>query len=77
LLFTTQTLSDDEERALSRLSGVDEPAAYVHEHGERVGPETISVDGIDITVERIIEDEPLGACYGRVEPDPEPKWRDI
>lgn len=77
LLFTTQPLSDAEKHALDIVSGPDEPGVYVHEHGERVGPETIEVDDTQITAERIIEDEPHGACYGHVEPDPEPKWRDI
>jgi hypothetical protein len=98
LLFTTHTLTEEEERALrdSAFDVVrpeDAPqsadsetrhevsdsalAEYVHEEGERVDAETIEVDGIGISAERIADDEPMGACYGHVEPDPEPQWRDI
>jgi hypothetical protein len=87
LLFTTQPLSDFEKFALGSLSAPDTPAVYVHEHAERVGPETIEVHvendnygaemDVQITAERTIEDEATGSCYGRVEPDPEPEWRGI
>lgn len=77
ILFTTEALSDDEKRALDAVSGPDDPRDYVWEHGERVGPRTIEVDGTKITAERTIENEPLGPCYGHEEPDPEPQWRDV
>jgi hypothetical protein len=77
LLFTTHTLTDEEEARLHRHSEPHGLNVYVHDHGERVDIETIEVDGISITVEEIIENEPQRACYGHVEPDPEPEWRDI
>jgi hypothetical protein len=74
LLFTTHTLTDAEEDALHRDAGLSDGAVlaeYVHEHAERVDVETIEVDGTHITAEQTIEDEPHGACYGRVEPEPD------
>lgn len=71
LLFTTEPISDAEKHALELASGVDEPAAYVHEHAERIDLETIDVNDISITAEKIIEDEPSGPCYGRHEPEPD------
>jgi hypothetical protein len=74
LLFTTHTLTDEGEAALRRhasLSTDEGIAEHVWEEGERVDVETIEVDGIGISVEQTIEDEPHGSCYGRVEPDPD------
>lgn len=76
LLFTTQPLSEDEKYALDAVSG-GEVGAYAFDHAERVGPESIEIGGTQITAERIIENEPEGQCCGRVEPDPEPEWRDV
>lgn len=79
LLFTTHTLTEEEERALrdSAFEVSDSALAeYVWEHGERVDIETIEVpveggDAIGVSVETTVEDEANGACYGRVEPDPD------
>jgi hypothetical protein len=79
LLFTTQPLSDAEEHALDIVSG-GEPSAYVWDQAERVGPESIQVDETRITAETVVTSgnyESKGSCYGGVEPDPEPQWRDI
>jgi len=92
LLFTTEGLTDAQQRRLERHSGADDLAAYAHERAERIDVETIrvklsgespdsvenssddeSVDGIPISAERIVEEEPVGQCNGRPEPpSPEP-----
>lgn len=71
LLFTTEPLSDAEERALDIVSGVDEKGVYVVENGERIDMETIRVDDTTITAEMVIENEPSGPCYGHEEPEPD------
>lgn len=74
LLFTTHTLTDDEEARL-RSHAFDSTddclAEHVWSEGERVDIETIEVDGIGVSVEETVEDEPLGECYGHVEPEPD------
>jgi len=70
LLFTTNTLSDAEKHALDIASGSDTVAELVTFEGERVGPDTISVNGIKITPETKMENPPSGECYGRAEPSP-------
>lgn len=74
MLFTTHTLGDDDETRLRRDSSLSADAAlaeHVWEHAERVDVDTIDVNGVTITPERIIEDEASGPCYGRVEPEPD------
>ena len=74
LLFTTHTLTDEEEATL-RANAYDTSdeslAEYVHEEGERVDIETIEIDGIGVSVEETVENEAEGPCYGRVEPEPD------
>lgn len=73
LLFTTEPLSDAEKQALDIARGHDSRSAHVHKNAERVDYETIEVGGTTITAEEIVTDEAKGSCYGRVEPDPEPR----
>lgn len=82
ILFTTDPLSDDERDALRKASGVNEPSVHVFENAERVGPNAIDVsvdngEPIHIPAEETVVDEATGPCFGHVEPDPEPQWRDV
>lgn len=74
LLFTTYYLTDEAEEAL-REAAPHDLGEYVWDKGERVDVDTIEVpvEGgvIGVTVEKTIEDDALGPCYGHEEPEPD------